>query len=353
MRWELFCRVIDNFGDIGVGWRLAADLAARGESVRLWLDDASALRWLAPRGAAGVDVRAWDDAASVSEVGEVVVEAFGCEPPGAFVERMATRRPPPVWVNLEYLSAEGYVGRSHGLPSPRLAAPGRGLTRWFFYPGFTAASGGLIRERGLLAARMDFDRDIWLAQQGLERRAGERVVFVFSYGNPLADTLLRAFAGSPTLVLLAQGPAQAWATESTPVEQQRRMTLPWLSQTEFDRALWCADLNFVRGEDSFVRAQWAGAPFVWQIYPQADGVHARKLDAFFACFEAVAGPLPPCIRRLWRAWNGLAPWDADCAEALEPGAQALWRDATRRWRDVLAAQDDLAGQLQRFVASKR
>ena len=39
MRWDLFCRALDNYGDIGVGWRLAADLGARGEAVRLWLDD--------------------------------------------------------------------------------------------------------------------------------------------------------------------------------------------------------------------------------------------------------------------------------------------------------------------------
>ena len=55
--WDIFCQVIDNFGDIGVCWRLAADLAARGHQVRLWVDDASALHWMAPQGAAGVEVR--------------------------------------------------------------------------------------------------------------------------------------------------------------------------------------------------------------------------------------------------------------------------------------------------------
>jgi len=55
MHWDLFCRVVDNFGDIGVCWRLAADLATRGDAVRLWCDDASALAWMAPDGAPGVD----------------------------------------------------------------------------------------------------------------------------------------------------------------------------------------------------------------------------------------------------------------------------------------------------------
>ncbi|MEO7887531.1 MAG: elongation factor P maturation arginine rhamnosyltransferase EarP, partial [Polaromonas sp.] len=43
LQWDIFCKVIDNFGDIGVCWRLAADLASRGHKVRLWVDDASAL----------------------------------------------------------------------------------------------------------------------------------------------------------------------------------------------------------------------------------------------------------------------------------------------------------------------
>ena len=130
MRWDLFCRVVDNFGDIGVCWRLAADLGARGERVRLWVDDASALRWMAPSGARNVQLGAWDSAAdSGTEPAAVVVEAFGCDPPPQFVARMAQRATPPLWINLEYLSAEAYVQRCHALPSPQLAGPGQGLAK--------------------------------------------------------------------------------------------------------------------------------------------------------------------------------------------------------------------------------
>jgi uncharacterized repeat protein (TIGR03837 family) len=154
LRWDLFCHVVDNFGDIGVCWRLAADLAARGDSVRLWVDDASALAWMAPQGAPRVDVCAWpannDDRVVPADA---VIEAFGCHLPACFVRAMATRAPAPAWINLEYLSAEEYVERSHRLPSPQLAGPGRGLTKHFFYPGFTEATGGLIREPDLAARR--------------------------------------------------------------------------------------------------------------------------------------------------------------------------------------------------------
>jgi uncharacterized repeat protein (TIGR03837 family) len=132
MRWDLFCQVIDNHGDAGVCWRVAAELAARGQQVRLWMDDASMLTWMAPRGAPGVEVLAWREPFPEVEPNDVVVEAFGCNPPAAFVARMAASAQPPAWLNLEYLSAESYVERSHGLPSPVLQGAGTGLAKHFF-----------------------------------------------------------------------------------------------------------------------------------------------------------------------------------------------------------------------------
>jgi len=331
MLWDVFCKVVDNFGDVGISWRLARDLAGRGESVRLWIDDASALAWLAPAGAPGVEVAAFDAAA---EPGDVVVEAFGCDPPAAFVAAMAVRR--PVWINLEYLSAEGYVERSHGLPSPQAG----GLTKWFFYPGFTPRAGGLLREPWLTAERAAFDRKAWLAGLGLELQPGERLASLFCYdGQAALPALLHSLAGQPTLLLLTPGPAQRQVKALAP--GLRSAALPWLPQTEFDRLLWACELNFVRGEDSIVRALWAGAPFVWQIYPQHDGAHVRKLQAFLDRFPALPGLAP-----LWFAWNGL---QRDWPGLPDPQA---WRAACTEWRATLLAQPDLVSQLSDFVRSK-
>jgi uncharacterized repeat protein (TIGR03837 family) len=132
-RWDVFCRVIDNHGDLGVCWRLACDLADRGQQLRLWVDDPAALRWMAPQGHPRVALLHWTEDTPLPEPGDVVVEAFGCDPPEAFVARMAAADRPPVWINLEYLSAEDYVERSHRLRSPQRC----GLDKWFFYPGFT------------------------------------------------------------------------------------------------------------------------------------------------------------------------------------------------------------------------
>ncbi len=79
LRWDIFCQVIDNYGDLGVCWRLASQLGARGQQVRLWVDDARALSWMAPQGSPGVQVLPWPQQAPADGVGDVLIEAFGCE----------------------------------------------------------------------------------------------------------------------------------------------------------------------------------------------------------------------------------------------------------------------------------
>jgi uncharacterized repeat protein (TIGR03837 family) len=352
MLWDLFCRVVDNLGDVGVCWRAAADLASRGERVRLWLDDTSALAWMAPGGHAGVQVLEWNGAPPQLDPGDVVIEAFGCELAAAFVRRMVRRLPPPVWINLEYLSAEAYVERSHRLPSPQLSGPGAGLTKWFFYPGFTPATGGLLREPDLIDRLAGFDRDQWLAARQLSSRPGERVVSLFCYDNPALPQLLDTLAGEPTLLLATAGAAaaqvQAALGPSLVRGPLRAATLPYLPQTEYDFLLAASELNFVRGEDSFVRAQWAAQPFVWQIYPQDDGAHAAKLGAFLDRFLAGAPTgLATRLRSLWARWNGLS-----AGPVLLP-QQAPWREQLNAWRDGLLGQPDLTTQLMGFVEEKR
>ena len=353
MRWDIFCRVIDNHGDLGVCWRLGADLAARGQSVRLWIDDPRALAWMAPQGAPGVSVIGWADPVPALEPGDVVVEAFGCDPPPAFVARMAAASPTPLWINLEYLSAEGYVDACHGLPSPQQLGPGAGLTKWFFYPGFTPATGGLLREAAALQLPDAAADQAWLAELGATPRRGERRVSLFAYAAAPLDALFDRLADQPTLLLLAAGAAQEPALRCFDRQgrrgpQLRAHALPWLDQPGYDRLLRACDLNFARGEDSIVRAMWAAVPFVWQVYPQADGAHAAKLDALLDRLCAGAEPsLAAAVRQLWRAWNGLATWPAALPEP------AAWRALCRDWRDHLAQQSDLTTQLLRLVAARR
>ena len=367
LRWDIFCQVIDNHGDLGVCWRLATALAARAQQVRLWVDDARALDWMAPAATrpTGVQVLPWTRPLDPMRLAglppaDVWVEAFGCQIATEFIAAGAERisaanhkgLKPPVWINLEYLSAEGYVERMHGLPSPVLQGPARGWTKWFFYPGFTPATGGLLREDDLPARQAAFDRRAWLAGQGIDWQ-GERLISLFCYEPPALATWIAQLRGSPepTRLLVTAGRARQ-AVEQV-LEQENRLQrpssqrqqlsisyLPRFTQIAYDELLWACDLNFVRGEDSLVRALWAGQPLVWHIYPQPeDNAHHAKLRAFLDWLEA-----PASLRQFHLAWNGI-----DGGTLPAPDLPA-WRRGVQAARQRLHAQTDLATQLLRFVA---
>lgn len=380
--WDIFCRVIDNFGDIGVCWRLATQLATRGVQVRLWVDDASALRWMAPGtlidaarpaqddaasllGAApGIEVRAWPQAAAMPDWAnlpraQVWIEAFGCDLPPAFIaaQRTADTEAAPQWLNLEYLSAEAYVERCHRLPSPVMHGPGAGLTRHFFYPGFTPRTGGLLREADLLARQAAFDAPAWLAQHGIPDVAGERRISLFCYEPPALAAWLAQLAAAPqpTRLLVTAGRAtqavQATlnSTANTAHGALHIHYLPTLTQTDYDHLLWACELNLVRGEDSLVRALWAGRPLVWHIYPQDDGAHLDKLEAFLNQLQT-----PATLRQFHRVWNANATAQEGDGTRAPPALELPeWRAWATDARAALLAQADLAQQLLEFVAKKR
>lgn len=365
LHWDIFCRVIDNHGDIGVCWRLAVNLAQRGQTVRLWVDQPGALAWMAPNGAPGVQVLPWVSPAAMVGIkpGEVLVEAFGCEIDPEFIAAYAycirSEGRKCLWINLEYLTAEPYAQRCHGLPSPVMSGPGKGLIKHFFYPGFCPGTGGLLREPDLLTRQAGFDRTAWLAAQSIDWR-GERLVSLFCYEPTglaqLLDTL--AEAERPSLLLVTPGRA---ADAVKPLVQYKNGLQPnWnkrgqlsisylseLAQTDYDHLLWACELNFVRGEDSLVRALWAGQPLVWQIYPQHDGAHLAKLGACLDWLQA-----PDGLRAFHAAWNGLAATTtaAHRPQALPLDELPLWRQTVAQARQRLLGQPDLTSALLGFTA---
>jgi uncharacterized repeat protein (TIGR03837 family) len=383
-QWDIFCKVIDNFGDIGVSWRLSADLAARGQAVRLWVDDASALNWMAPLGAPGVKVLPWGQATDAGALaallqanpGEVLVEAFGCEIPPEFLSAWLAAPLPghtsPVagrcWLNLEYLSAEAYVARSHALPSPVQHGPAAGFSKWFFFPGFTPQTGGLLREAGLIERMTSFESkeaENWLQGLGLQGLGLQGAapasdsplrVSMLCYEPPALAKLLRQWsarglAGRPVELLVtpgrsAQAVKAAMAQANCPPGSAglRLTCLPWLSQQDYDKLLWACDMNFVRGEDSVLRALWTGKPFVWQIYPQQDGAHLPKLAAFLQ-----QNQLTGAAQNFHAAWND----SSQPLPEVDAGALADWQAQTRAARARLLAQDALGDSLFKFVAKNR
>jgi uncharacterized repeat protein (TIGR03837 family) len=263
-----------------------------------------------------------------------VIEAFGCELPTGVLMALAAQPRPALWINLEYLSAESYVERSHGLPSPQQSGPAQGLVKRFCYPGFSAGTAGLLCEQGLRGAQQAHDAEHWLAQLGVRSLESERRISLFCYPDAPLQALLDGLCGMPTLLLICGG------RQLPPLPKGiRTHRLPLLNQHDYDRLLWSCDLNLVRGEDSFVRGQWAGSPMLWQLYPQQDGAHEAKLEAFLARHGSPASTLPA-----WRAWNGLAP-----ASQLTQALPDLFGEANRRhaleWRDRLRLGPELVNTL--------
>ncbi|MCD0498820.1 elongation factor P maturation arginine rhamnosyltransferase EarP [Achromobacter sp. MY14] len=364
MQADIFCRVVDNYGDIGVCWRLARRLSQGcGWDIRLWVDDLASFARIQPgiaehagrQRCAGVDIVHWTDTPDPAlGARDVVIEAFACDPPDAFLHSM--RRVHPVWINLEYLSAEAWVESCHGLPSQRPD----GLVKHFFFPGFTTATGGLLREPGLSAERdalqasMDLQND-FLRALGVgdavlsRRRDGARTVTLFCYPSAPVQALVSALAADsrPSVLLAPVGIAPGLEAACEAPGAPLLARLPFVAQPDFDRVLWLSDLNFVRGEDSFIRAAWAARPLVWQIYPQDQNVHLEKLEAWLARY-----PAPESAQALIRAWN--MPQDAQThatvSSALAPDAWQHWAAAARDWDAKQAAQPDLAENLADFCA---
>lgn len=338
-QWVIFCRVVDNYGDIGVCWRLAAQLAQRGHSVTLYVDDASALQWMAPQGAPQVSVMPWPPANASFETAQavqVVIEAFGCTLPHSYQAAMAAWPQAPVWINLEYFSAEDAALRNHGMPSPVLHGPAMGLSKWFVYPGLSEQSGGLLHGPTPQTATPLADSPLRIS--------------VFCYEPASLGLWLKQLGELPQTVCLQVTAGRATQAvrmalkQLDPLHRLEVTELPYVSHTEFDHLLAAQDLNLVRGEDSLVRAIWAGKAFLWQIYRQDDGAHLPKLVAFLKTSQA-----PDVVVQAHLAWN------ADQATALpvlSPAVLREWTQWAKDLRERLSQQTDLITRLESLVATQ-
>lgn len=343
MHIDIFCQVIDNYGDIGVCWRLAQQLSRKKTAsiseIRLFVDDLSAFNRIEPRiqahlkqqQVANITVFDWSKAVSTKPAA-LVIEAFGCELPAPYVAQMPSHT--QLWLNLEYLSAEDWVADLHGMPSPQP----NGLIKFFFFPGFTEKTGGLLRPE--TARRLQPDSAFW-SRLGITEPKKHATAFVFSYPNAPLDSLYAALekdTASWTVLLAATVPTPKNTT--LPIQP-----LPYLSQADFDILLDYADLNVVRGEDSFVRAIWAAKPFIWQPYAQTEQTHLTKLEAWLAqtSFDAT-------LQRTMQAWSQGSVEIAELQQLLQQ--RAHWQQQCADYALQLSQHSDLATQLLDFFANK-
>lgn len=351
MRWDIFCKVIDNYGDIGICWRLARQLTVdHAQHVRLWVDDLQALVPLCPtvdptratQDQNGITLCRWEEPCVFETLAECVIGAFACRLPEAYLAAMQAFPRPPFWINLEYLSAEKWVEGCHGMRSPMPRAPL--CVETFFFPGFTPKTGGLFKEKNLVPRRKAF-------QAGQPKKSAI-TLSLFAYDHAPYGAFLMGLAAIKQAVIVYVTAGKATAGIKQALQTDLSMAslthvtfefLPFLPQAQYDHLLWSCDFNFVRGEDSFVRAQWAGRPFVWHIYPQAEQAHLEKLDAFLTRYAA-----PEALTALCRAWNTgeAALFQQYWPVVIENLAQL--KQHAEQWCDELDQLEDVASQLVRW-----
>ncbi|MBC7750670.1 MAG: elongation factor P maturation arginine rhamnosyltransferase EarP, partial [Candidatus Saccharibacteria bacterium] len=347
--------------------------------VTLWVDDLFSFSKLAPnihpplaeQKLEKITVCLWhkDNRDSLSLMHQnpldILIEGFGCRIPDFVIAKMAQQAEiglPPLWINLEYLSAESWAVDCHVMPSTH---PQTGLVQYFWFPSFSEKSGGLLREANLIKERDEFQNsaatqiEFWSKLNITDSDDFDRRMSLFSYENTATHHLLDSLATDhkKTLLLVPEGKAltdiSRWAEQ--PLRQGQRMTrdaltivvLPFLNHKNYDQLLWACDLNFVRGEDSFIRAQWAGKPFIWHIYPQDDDVHLIKLNAFMDIIATVHS------NALWResmlAWNTpnvVYEWSKVFVHLTD------WQLMAREWQGYLTAQQSLSTKLVQFFQLK-
>jgi uncharacterized repeat protein (TIGR03837 family) len=368
--WDIFCTVVDNFGDVGVTFRLARQLVAEHDvDVRLWIDDLSAFARLSPgadpcadeQSCDGVRICHWPKDWRPVELPAVVIEAFACRLPAAYIQAMHASEKRPLWFNLEYLSAEDWVPGCHGLPSIQ----SNGLRKYFFFPGFTHKTGGLLREAGLIERRQAFQAEplsqtAFLQQLDITPESGARLFSLFAYEQAGLGGWLDALAFDErkTHLLVPEGrvlgDVQRWLgvdhLKAGDLNQRNALmiqVLPFVRQEDYDRLLWCCDFNVVRGEDSFIRAQWAGRPLLWHIYEQDDDAHWAKLDAFLDLYRVgLSPPAAQALSEVWHSWNAGQGMGQSFGNVMKH-----WPEITahaERWCLEQALQDDLTTALVRF-----
>lgn len=382
---DLFCRVIDNFGDAGFSLRLSRSLYRQGIKVRLFCDHQATLEPLLTqddRDSALFSVELWPDPADYCPA-PAVVAAFSCRLEAVLEQRLKSAN--CLLINLEYLTAEDFAASCHGLSSPT-----GGLKCYFFFPGFSPQTGGLLKDDRLFNLRKNIVK-IYIKDRSENSLEGcldnhqktvpvsftdintqPLTVSFFSYHNERAldfiDHLrecctkleLKVCAGMARECLqqrLKTGLNEGDELDNAGMKVQ---CLPMLSQDEYDLLLSCCNLNLVRGEESVVRAMLLGRPFLWDIYVQKDQAHVTKLKALFTRIdqECCSGSGDLKLSEglhLWRELNleYIGSKEIRLINTLDLRTfWPTWCELSWRWSEYLWTLPNLGDSLRDFIQIK-
>jgi uncharacterized repeat protein (TIGR03837 family) len=277
---DIFCDVVDNFGDAGVTYRLARNLAdiLPEIRIRLFTNGLSVFAGLSPE-IKGFDLLPYDvlneNFMREYPPAELIIEAFACHIPEIYYQTALQTE--CLIINLDHLSAEKWIEGVHIKES----LTGAKAKKYFFMPGFVENSGGLIPDRQLTQLQREARRKDFCGRFGLD--GDGLLATVFTYEHDFSNFINDVIASGKKTELIVFGEKSQKSFESFLKLQNEKLKIEFsdfIPQEEYDDLLKVADLNFVRGEDSWARACLSGKPFIWHSYHQEDNYQLVKVRAF-------------------------------------------------------------------------
>jgi hypothetical protein len=327
---DIFCTVVDNYGDVGFSYRFARSYQERHPQtqVRLFVDKPEALKKImdpvAAKNFSQLHIYPFIDIPTTAA--PLVIETFGSNIPEAYIEKMKTDT--KLWINIEYLSAENWITTVHGQASPQ---NNPGLKKLFYMPGFSAKTGGVLT---------DFTAAV---------TATTNTISVFTYRQDFSVLLKNL---PPSRLLIFDTYAQdILSLQQNQFPQHTFIMQPFVTQDAYDTILAESKLNLVRGEESLVRAILSGKPFLWQAYPQDNDHQLVKIDAFLEIFKQYfAEPtLFAVYRTIMRSWNGdMTPLTVDNWRVFLENLPAI-EIATQAFGNYLRQNCDMGLLFDKFI----
>ena len=277
---DIFCEVIDNYGDVGVAYRLARELKRiyPNKKLRFIINQTEELSLIKKKD--NITVLTYKDINKIENSADLVIETFACNIPEMYMN--IALKSSKLMINLEYFSSENWVDDFH-LQESFL---GGNLKKYFFIPGLSKKSGGIILDKEFLDRKnkVQENREYYLKQFNINENY-DLIISVFSYEKNFDNFLktLQELDKKVLLLLLSEKTQKnfiKYFDNNDYYDKIKAVKLPFFTYDKYEELLALCDINLVRGEDSFVRALLLGKPFLWHIYPQDEDTHIMKLESF-------------------------------------------------------------------------
>lgn len=306
---DIFCEIIDNYGDIGVVYRVAKEFKKLDNNIkiRVFLNRLDEFLKINNK-AKNQDFQIIDSIeyitfsyleknSSTLGTSDIIIESFGCNIPDSYMEKAYYNS--KLLINLEYLSGEDWIEDFH-LQKSNL---GKGsLEKIFFMPGFTEKSGGVIIDSNYLDImdKVQKNKNFYVNKFLGEIDDDVIIGTIFSYEKNFEPLLQELQKIDKKILLLILGEKSQQSIleffkknlieclgNSIKYGKIDIRFMNFLTQEEYEELINISDFNFVRGEDSFIRAVLTGKPYIWHIYCQDDFIHLDKLDSFLEKYARV------------------------------------------------------------------